>query len=142
MIGVFVLSKICEDGKVAGLGDPQPCALLLAQEVSRGEDLLMAGGPPVWRTGWTADEFVAIVEDDEGVGGMCGGGKDYAHFGGCVYEVGSRWGLTKLVGCKFRKCYMYIYLPVICATTVKREGKREKKVGRKRLWRYNVEKKK
>lgn len=37
--------------------------------------------PPMRPARWTENEFIAVVEDDEGVGRMCGGYKNDTH--GC-----------------------------------------------------------
>lgn len=72
---IFVLciyfSIICEDSKVPCFRDTGPCSLFSALEVSTGEDVLVRGVPPVWSAGGTEDEFVSVVDYDEGIGGMC-----------------------------------------------------------------------
>lgn len=76
------LSVIRQDGKVSRLRDAQPRPLLCPLQVSRGEDFLVIGSPPVWSAGWAGYELIAVVEDDEGVGGVCSGCNYYAHSGG------------------------------------------------------------
>lgn len=76
------LSVIRQDGEIPRLRDAQPCPLFRPLQVSRGQDLLVVGSPPVRSAGGSSYELIAVVEDDEGVGGMCSGGNDYAHFGG------------------------------------------------------------
>lgn len=60
-------SIIREDGKVACFCDPGPGSLFGALEIAGGEDLLVVRCPPVWSAGGTDDEFVSVVDDDEGV---------------------------------------------------------------------------
>lgn len=64
-------SIICQDSEIARLRNTSPCPLLSSLEVARREDLLVVRGPPVWSAGGTEDELVSVVEDDEGVVGMC-----------------------------------------------------------------------
>ena len=72
---------IRQDSKIASLRDAEPSSLLFSLEISSGEDLLVVRMPPMRPARGTKNEFIAIVEDDEGVGGMCGGYKNDTH--GC-----------------------------------------------------------
>lgn len=47
----------------------------------------MVGGPPVWSAGGAKYEFVAVVEDDESVGGVGGCGEDDTHCSGVYVFV-------------------------------------------------------
>jgi hypothetical protein len=72
---------IRQDSKIASLRDAEPSSLLFSLEISSGEDLLVVRMPPMRPARGTKNEFVAVIEDNEGVGGMCGGYKNDTH--GC-----------------------------------------------------------
>lgn len=57
----------------------------------------MVGCPPVWSAGGAEDEFVAVVKDDEGVGGVGGCGEDDTHGSG-VYSFVCFWYLSLYLG--------------------------------------------
>lgn len=84
----IVLSIICQDREVPGLRDAEPRSLLFSLEVSRRQDFLVVRRPPVWSTRGTEDKFIAVVENDERVIGVCGGDQNYAHDGGGLLKLG------------------------------------------------------
>ena len=81
------LAVIRQDSKVPRFRDTKPRSLLFSLKVSGGEDFLVVGMPPVRSARRTEDEFIAVVEDDEGVGRMCGGYENNTH-GVVVWSYG------------------------------------------------------
>ena len=73
------LAVIRQDCKVPCLCDTKPCPLFFSLKISGGEDFLVMGVPPVRPARRTEDKFIAVVEDDEGVRGMCGGYENDTH---------------------------------------------------------------
>jgi hypothetical protein len=53
-----------------------------ALQVAGGEDGLMGRRPPVGTGGGASNEFIAVVEENKGVGVVAGCGEYYAHFDG------------------------------------------------------------
>jgi len=74
------LSEVRQNSEVSGFGYAEPGSLLFALEIAGGENGLVVRGPPVWAAGGAEDEFVAVVEDYEGVKGVGGCYEDDAHF--------------------------------------------------------------
>jgi len=73
------LAIVRQDSEIPSLCDTKPSALFFSLKISGGEDFLVMGMPPVRSARRTEDEFIAVVEDDEGVGRMCGGYENDTH---------------------------------------------------------------
>jgi len=86
----IALSIVRQDREVPVLRDAEPRPLLFSLEVSRGQNFLVVGGPPVRSAGGTEDKFIAVVEDDQRVIGVCGGNEDDAHDGGRLLNLAGR----------------------------------------------------
>lgn len=85
------LAVVRQNREVPCFRDPEPSSLLLTLKISGREDILVMGMPPMWSARRTEDEFIAVVEYDEGVGRMCGGDENDTH--GCcrLHFYGVAW---------------------------------------------------
>ena len=73
------LAVVRQDSEIARFRDPEPGSLLFTLKIPSGEDFLVMGMPPMRSARRTEDELIAVVEDDEGVGRMCGCYEDDTH---------------------------------------------------------------